>query len=86
MKIIIVCTGVSGLATDLQLRKVLPNIERHGVFIYDSFESQKSAVPRATASKSLTDTTAVVGNSIGLTPHGVRFLRYIDEDLYHLFR
>ncbi|KAJ4359398.1 hypothetical protein N0V95_002229 [Ascochyta clinopodiicola] len=78
--------GVSGLATYLQLRKVLPNFETHEVSIYDSHQPQESAISRTAASKDLTDSTAVVGNSIGLTPHSVRLLKYIDEDLYQLFK
>jgi 2-polyprenyl-6-methoxyphenol hydroxylase-like FAD-dependent oxidoreductase len=86
MKIVIVGAGVSGLATYLQLRKVLSDFETHEVSIYDSHQPQESVVSRAAASKDLTDTTAVVGNSIGLTPHSVRLLRYIDEGLYKLFK
>jgi hypothetical protein len=86
MKIVIVGAGISGLATYLQLRKVLPDSEMHEVSIYDSHQPQKSVNPCTTASKDLTGSTAVVGNSIGLTPHSVRLLKYIDEDLYRLFK
>jgi 2-polyprenyl-6-methoxyphenol hydroxylase-like FAD-dependent oxidoreductase len=86
MKIVIVGAGISGLATYLQLRKVLPDFETHEVSIYDSHQPQKTVNSCTTASKYLTDSTAVVGNSIGLTPHSVRLLKYIDEDLYRLFK
>jgi hypothetical protein len=86
MKIVIVGAGISGLATYLQLRKVLPDFETHEVSIYDSYQPQKSDNSCTTASKNLTDSTAVVGNSIGLTPHSVRLLKYIDEDLYQLLK
>jgi 2-polyprenyl-6-methoxyphenol hydroxylase-like FAD-dependent oxidoreductase len=86
MKIIIVGAGVSGLAAYLQLRKVLPAFETHEVTIYDSHQPQKTATPHTAASNDLTDSTAVVGSSIGLTPYSVRILRYIDEDLYRLFK
>jgi hypothetical protein len=86
MKIVIVGAGISGLATYLQLRKVLPDFETHEVSIYDSHQPQKSVNSCTAASKDLTDSTAVVGNSIGLTPHSVRLLNYIDEDLYQLFK
>lgn len=86
MKIVIVGAGVSGLATYLQLRKTLPAIETHEISIYDSHQPQEDSISRTAGSENLTDSTAVVGNSIGLTPHSVRLLRYIDEDLYHLFK
>jgi 2-polyprenyl-6-methoxyphenol hydroxylase-like FAD-dependent oxidoreductase len=86
MKIIIVGAGISGLATYLQLQKILPDFEAHEVSIYDSQQPQKCVNSHAAASKDLTDSTAVVGNSIGLTPYSLRLLKYIDEDLYQLFK
>ena len=82
----IVGAGISGLATSLQLRKVLPDFGTHEVSIYDSHQPQKSDNSPDVASKDLTESTAVVGNSIGLTPYSVRLLKYIDEDLYQLFK
>lgn len=86
MKIIIVGAGVSGLATFLQLRKVLGAFDTHEVSIYDSHQPQERAITHTATCNDLTDSTAVVGNCIGLTPHSVRLLRYIDEDLYQLFK
>ena len=34
----------------------------------------------------LTDSTAVVGNTIGLAPNSVRLLKYIDTRLYGIFK
>lgn len=86
MKIVIVGAGVSGLATYLQLRKSLRAIETHEISIYDSHHPQGDTAAPNIGPENLTDSTAVVGNSIGLTPHSVRLLRYIDENLYHLFK
>ena len=91
MKIIIVGAGVSGLSTYLQLCKVLPASDSHTILVYESQEPRES-VPSATSTElppkaeDLTDSTAVVGNSIGLGPSSVRLLKYIDKRLYNLFK
>lgn len=91
MKIIIVGAGVAGLSTYLQLRKVLPNPDLHTILIYESHGPRKTA-PQGTDSSSpplqhdMTDTAAVVGNSIALVPSTMRLLKYIDPRLYEIFR
>lgn len=89
MKIIIVGAGVSGLSTYLQLCKLLPASDSHTILVY---ESQKPSETVATSCRPLpkaediTDSTTVVGNSIGLGPSSVRLLKYIDNRLYNLFK
>ena len=91
MKIIIVGAGVSGLSTYLQLRKVLPASNSHTILVYESQEPRGSisaadSAPSPTKAEGLTDSTAVVGNSIGLGPSSVRLLKHIDDRLYELFK
>lgn len=91
MKIIIVGAGVSGLSTYLQLRKVLPAFDSHTILVYES-QKRRESVPSGTSSPSLskledlTDSTAVVGNTIGLAPNSLRLLKYIDSRLYESFK
>ncbi|RYO97378.1 hypothetical protein DL765_011222 [Monosporascus sp. GIB2] len=91
MKAIIVGAGVAGLSTYLQLRKVLPSQDSLTIHIYESHRPQgltPSITPDTSLSKQgdLTDTTAVVGNSIALVPSSIRLLRYIDTRLYDIFK
>lgn len=92
MKIIIVGAGVSGLALYLQLRKVLPNTESHIIHVYESQNPRETvALGRSDSSlpsnqDDLTDSTAVVGNTIALAPNSVRLLNYIDNRLYTIFK
>lgn len=89
MKIIIVGAGISGLSTYLQLRKVLPAFHSHAILVYESQKPPKT-VPSRTSNPSLskledlTDSTVVVGNTIGLAPNSVRLLKYIDTKLYEM--
>lgn len=91
MKIIIVGAGVSGLSTYLQLCKLLLSFDSHTILIYES-QKPRETVPSGTSDPSLsdledlTDSTAVVGNSIGLTPNSVRLLKYINTKLYETFK
>ena len=91
MKIIIVGAGVSGLSTYLQLCKVLPAFDSHTIVVYESQKPRETVSPATSTQSSskpedLTDSTAVVGNSIGLAPNSVRLLKYIDTRLYELFK
>ena len=91
MKIIIVGAGVSGLSTYLQLRKVLPASSSHTILAYESQQPRESlssaaSNPSPPEAEDLTDSAAVVGNSIGLGPSSLRLLRYIDNRLYNLFK
>lgn len=92
MKIIIVGAGVSGLCTYLQLRKVLPNFDSHKILIYESQKPRESVLSGTSDASqqwnqdNLTDSTAVVGNTIGLAPNSMRLLKYIDTRLYEIFK
>ncbi|KAL9112637.1 MAG: hypothetical protein Q9227_003208 [Pyrenula ochraceoflavens] len=88
MKIIIVGAGVSGLATYLQLRKVLPSCDSHTIHIYDSQRPSSYGLMSSRLGKEedVTDSTAVVGNSIALAPSSVRLLKKIDDRVYKIFK
>lgn len=91
MKIIIVGAGVSGLSTYLQFCKVLPAFDSHTVLVYESHKASRTATsgsahPSLSKEEDLTDSTVVVGNTIGLAPNGVRLLKYIDTGLYEKFK
>ena len=91
MKVIIVGAGVAGLSTFLQLRKVLPTSNSNTLRVYESHEprglsSSDGSGPSLSNLGNITDTTAVVGNSIALVPSSIRLLKYIDDRLYNLFK
>jgi len=91
MKIIIVGAGVSGLSTYLQLQKLLPSSTAHTIHIYESHDpsngvSTDNSGQLLSSAQVLTDSTAVVGNSIGLSPNSVRLLNHIDPKLYEIFK
>lgn len=91
MKVVIVGAGVAGLSTFLQLRKVLPSSSSNTIRIYEAHEPQglsssNGSGPSLSSSGNLTDTTAVIGNSIALVPSSIRLLKYIDARLYGLFK
>lgn len=83
-----VCAGISGLATYLQLCKVLPASSSHTIPVYESQKPRKKGLP-ATADQplpkpeGLTDSTTVVENSIGLGPS---IVKYIGNRLSELFK
>lgn len=91
MKVAIVGAGVSGLSTYLQLRKLLTPPDSHTIAIYESQKpdhrgpssNSNAALARP---EGLTDSAAVVGNSILLSPNSVRLLKSIDSELYEIFR
>lgn len=92
MKIVIVGAGVSGLATYLQLHKLLPpSPHPHRILIYESHEPRRSTcrgafTPSSPGEQSLTDSAPVVGNSIALAANAVRLLKSIDPRLYDVFK
>ena len=91
MKVVIVGAGVAGLSTFLQLRKVLPSSSSNTIRIYEAHEPQglsssNGSGPSFSNYGNLTDTTAVIGNSIALVPSSIRLLKYIDARLYGLFK
>ena len=92
MKIVIVGAGVSGLATYLQLRKLLPSaLHPLTIIVYEPHEfrgSNRRSAPTQSSGeeKSLTDSTTVVGNTIGLAANAVRLLKSIDPRLYDILK
>lgn len=87
MKIIIVGAGVSGLATYLQLKALLPQLLKQDVqiLIYDAHISQSSS-PGPAEGSLVSDSTAIVGNSIILPPSSIRLLYRISPKLHGLFK
>ena len=89
MKIIIVGGGIAGLTTYLYLRKYFPDSSRHSITIYESHEP-RSRLPQANdpgGSKSinlgaLSESTAIVGGGLGISPNGMRVLRSLDPSLH----
>ncbi|PPJ52665.1 hypothetical protein CBER1_10890 [Cercospora berteroae] len=87
MKIIIVGAGVSGLATYLQLTQHLPRILEAEIVIYESrLDANNDLSAPLDADEILSDSTAVVGNSIILPPTSIRLLRRISPHLHSLFK
>ena len=91
MKIIIVGAGVAGLSTYLHLSKTLPSFDSHTILIYESHNPRETASAGtlntvSATGEDLTDTTAVIGNSIALAPSSMRLLKTIDPKLYEIFK
>jgi 2-polyprenyl-6-methoxyphenol hydroxylase-like FAD-dependent oxidoreductase len=89
MKIIIVGGGISGLATYLYLRKSLPNppapCPPHSIRVYESHRPVASSTsnPSNNASfETLSESTAVVGGGLGVSPNGMRVLRDLDPQIH----
>jgi 2-polyprenyl-6-methoxyphenol hydroxylase-like FAD-dependent oxidoreductase len=89
MKIIIVGGGIAGLSTYLHLRKHLPNQFSHTIVVYESHKSRSTVTARNTPEDNppltldtLSESTAVVGGGLGISPNGMRVLRDLDPDLY----
>ncbi|KAK2033562.1 FAD/NAD(P)-binding domain-containing protein [Colletotrichum zoysiae] len=90
MKVIIVGAGVAGLSAYLQLKKLLTGPGSHTIVIYEAHRNQslndKPNPEALSETTTLTDSSAVVGNVIVLSPTALRVLRHIDEGLYDLFQ
>jgi 2-polyprenyl-6-methoxyphenol hydroxylase-like FAD-dependent oxidoreductase len=89
MKIIIVGGGIAGLSTYLHLRKHLPNQSSHTIAVYESHKYRSTVAASNTPEDgpplnfdTLSDSTAVVGGGLGISPNGMRVLRDLDPDLY----
>ncbi|KAF2678341.1 FAD/NAD(P)-binding domain-containing protein [Lentithecium fluviatile CBS 122367] len=94
MKIIIVGAGIAGLSTYLHLRKHLPHT--HTITIYESHQPSSklsSTSQTGTADPSspfstthnldtLSESTAIVGGGLGISPNGMRVLYDLDEELH----
>ncbi|SMR43163.1 unnamed protein product [Zymoseptoria tritici ST99CH_1E4] len=86
MKIIIVGAGVAGLSAYLKLRKVLPDTDSHTFIIFESHKDDETQVQSASDRNELSDSAAIVGNSIVLSPSSIRLLAQIDPELYTRFK
>ncbi len=93
MKIIIVGGGISGLTTYLSLLKYLPNPSSHSITIYESHRPRSKLPQQATTTEpgetsspinlaTLSDSTALVGGGLGISPNGLRVLRSLSPDLH----
>lgn len=91
MKIIIVGGGIAGLSTYLHLRKYMPNSSSHTIQIYEShrphakplngqFSSQTTTTPLNV--DTLSESTAIVGGGLGVSPNGMRILRDLSIELH----
>lgn len=90
MKIIIVGGGIAGLSAYLHLRKHLPNSDTHEITIYESHRphsttpatSPQYEINQSINLDALSESTAIVGGGLGISPNGMRVLRDLDLDLY----
>ncbi|KAH8883244.1 FAD binding domain protein [Thozetella sp. PMI_491] len=89
MKIIIVGAGISGLATYLHLRKNLPDppapAAPHTIRVYESHRPRIGdavTLGNATSFEALSDSTAIVGGGLGVSPNGMRVLRDLDPEIH----
>jgi 2-polyprenyl-6-methoxyphenol hydroxylase-like FAD-dependent oxidoreductase len=91
MKIVIVGAGIAGLTTYLHLRKHLP--ATHTITIYESHQPRSNLSSSRNADPSpptktthnldtLSESTAIVGGGLGVSPNGMRVLRDLDVDLH----
>ena len=91
MKIIIVGGGIAGLSTYLHLRKHLPSSSRHDVTLYESHKPNSTSCTSSSQNRlnqsvdldTLSESTAIVGGGLGISPNGMRVLRDLDLDLYN---
>ncbi|KAF2632007.1 FAD/NAD(P)-binding domain-containing protein [Macroventuria anomochaeta] len=90
MKIIIVGGGIAGLSTYLHLRKRLPNSSRHIITVYESHKPRSTASGTSSLDRlnqsvnlnALSESTAIVGGGLGVSPNGMRVLRDLSLDLH----
>jgi 2-polyprenyl-6-methoxyphenol hydroxylase-like FAD-dependent oxidoreductase len=90
MKIVIVGGGIAGLSTYLHLRKHLPNPSTHTITIYESHKPRSDAsticspilVNQSVNLNTLSESTAIVGGGLGISPNGMRVLRDLSLDLH----
>ena len=81
MRIIIVGAGIAGLSTYLHLRKYLPNTTL--ITIYESHHPRQtiSSSPAPQTLTTLSESTAIVGGGLGISPNGMRVLRDLNIEL-----
>jgi len=90
MRIIIVGGGIAGLSTYLHLRKHLPEHVEHSITIYESHKPRSASSSTSTPNHpnqsvnldALSESTAVVGGGLGISPNGMRVLHDLSLDLH----
>lgn len=90
MKIIIVGGGIAGLSTYLHLRRHLPDHVEHTITVYESHKPRSVTSSTSTQNQPnqsvnldvLSESTAVVGGGLGISPNGMRVLRDLSIDLH----
>ncbi|KAF1931020.1 FAD/NAD(P)-binding domain-containing protein [Didymella exigua CBS 183.55] len=90
MRIIIVGGGIAGMSTYLHLRKHLPSHSEHDITIYESHRprsivssSRSQAHPNQSVNlNALSESTAIVGGGLGISPNGMRVLRDLSLGLH----
>ncbi|KAJ4295592.1 hypothetical protein N0V90_007605 [Kalmusia sp. IMI 367209] len=97
MKIIIVGAGIAGLSAYLHLRKHLPSPSTHTITIYESHHPRRTPSSDFHSSEThtenfqstdinlatLSESTAIVGGGLGISPNGMRVLRNLDIELHN---
>ncbi|KAJ4991267.1 FAD binding domain-containing protein [Stagonosporopsis vannaccii] len=90
MRIIIVGGGIAGLSTFLHLRKHLPEDIEHNITVIESHKPRSVAsstfIPnhpnQSVSLDALSESTAVVGGGLGISPNGTRVLRDLSLELH----
>ncbi|KAH8725065.1 hypothetical protein GQ44DRAFT_772467 [Phaeosphaeriaceae sp. PMI808] len=89
MKIIIVGGGIAGLSTYLHLRKHLPSAPSCTIAVYESHKPRSngstSSAPQDISHlnlDTLSESTAIVGGGLAISPNGIRVLRDLDPELH----
>lgn len=90
IRIIIVGGGIAGLSTYLHLRKHLPEHVEHSITIYESHRPRPASSSASTPNHpnqsvsldALSESTAVVGGGLGISPNGMRVLHDLSLDLH----
>ena len=90
MRIVIVGGGIAGLSTYLHLRKHLSIASEHTITIYESHRSRAEATTTSVLNSvnqsvnldTLSESTAIVGGGLCLSPNGMRVIRDLSLDLH----
>lgn len=84
MKIVIVGAGISGCATYLWLKKVLPrpsSANPHTIIIYETHHVGQDVVASNRYQGPTHSSTLLVGGALGVAPNGLSVLGRLDEEI-----